>query len=265
MESYKIEKLLNSEAFKLFIDRYMLYTKNKIDFSSLTDVLKVFNDPNYTLEDFFYDRLDFINMTEEESVYWENNMEKFSYDNFFVSEKDVESGSWIKIRTKNGYELHYAKKSKRKIRHNEKIEYFLSEINKEINVKNNTNEKKINELLSNAIEHSIYSKIGLSYYEIFYKNSKTTKKYLLPYEYEIIDIEEHLGHLLNNIPNVELIEIYSSQNENEIFYLMSRGLTKIHAALLSNIKNCYISVNIEKSISDYNKLLKKLVKITKKA
>jgi hypothetical protein len=269
----KVKDLLENSNFQVYVSKWEAYTryKNKdTKLNSIEDLINLLNNTDFTFEDFFYDRLDDINLNEEESIYWENNMEKFEYQNFIIPEhKDIESGKWIKIRNSTGYEIHYAKKSRRKLRFAEKIHEVSKKLNTHLSKlelefdedKMKIGVKKANKLKQELLKYQVYFKIGLVPYEVYYYKTKSTKEYLMPFQYEIIDIEEHIQCVIDGVDQVELISLFDSRNDNEIFYLMSRGLSKVHAAILSNLKNCYFRVNMIEAIQAYDAHLKSRIKL----
>ena len=72
------------------------------------------------------------NLTDDEEDFYYSNLEAYEYENYFTldSKKDIGEGAWIKVRTTNGFEIHYAKKSTRKIRLNEVYEAEQNKVTK---------------------------------------------------------------------------------------------------------------------------------------
>ena len=195
---------------------------------------------NFTAEDMFMESLNHIDMNEAEEIYWEDNMKKFNFDNYMPGNKDVGEGSWIKIRTVTGYEVRFAKKSNRK---RDYFKLWLALINK----CKNAPLDKINSSEPMLKQYSIYHKIGLRPYEVWYYRTKTVKDFVMPYQYELIDVDDFIRYVVEKVPVVKVKNFYSAINSERIFYARQRGISKELAIMMSNLQSCYFIVDIEKA------------------
>lgn len=241
-----LARFINSDNFTHFTMMYYHHTGNKLE--TIEQFIDLVISGEFTIEDAFMEYLNHIKMTYEEECYWEDNMQKFDFSIYYPGDKDVKDGSWIKVRTVEGYEIHWAKKATRKRRYNEMM---LKEINR-AKVLDMTSEQlkahgdKIKEL-------QVQLKIGLQPYEVFYYRTKTRKTYVTTDQYEMADVDEVVGYIIDKAPCVKVKSLFTSINKEQIFYLRTRGIPKELALIMANMKHCYFSVNIKQALELYNK------------
>ena len=247
----QLKKFLESDSVRTYRLFYYHNTGKRLE--TVEQIIDAIVDEKFTFEDVFMERMNHIGMTYNEECYWEDNMEKFDYKVYFPEDKNVGSGSWIKVKTETGYEVHWAKKSTRKYRWREKMEDHMK---KSISGMNADRLKKHSEALT---ELTLRWKIGLPLYEVFYYRTKTKKAYVTPDQYEICDVDEVIGWLMDKVPTVKVKSLFTAVNKEVIFYMMQRGIPKQLAMVMSNLKQCYFTVDVEKSLKLYNEQWNKMI------
>ena len=182
----------------------------------------------------------------------------FDYQNFFPKEKSVEEGKWIKVPTDIGFNIYYAKSSTKKLNEtliNRKIKSLQKKLNAETNLDKQL--KFTEDLMNLAKEAVTASLLEIFAYDLKYakiKISKSKSEFLLPYQYEIInsDIEEYIAAICDeqNSDAVKFKHIFSSDNEDQIFYIRSRGISKETAILMADLKNAYFIVDTQALLNE---------------
>lgn len=255
--------LVTSDGFKNYAYYYSLHTGKRL--RTVDDLINCLCDDTITPEDLFFERMNHFKWRDELEYHWEDNMESFAYEVYFPKkDKIVGDGAWIKVRTENGYEVHWAKRSKRKIRYDELYRSKLKQyekVLKSIKLEMKSDEiKSINDKADilkkelNYLEVRIY--IGLQPYEVFYNRTKTQKRYLHVDQYEIVDVDEHIEYVMSNLNVVKVRNLFTAQDKDVIFYMQQRGIPKDLAMLMSNLKHCYFIVNIKEAIDQNNDAIK---------
>lgn len=221
------------------------------DISSKEDILQLYNDGLITTEDIFDCKLNAMELDEKTTVFFDEHIERYTLENYFPTEKNIGHGAWIKIKTNNGYQIHYAKKSTRKVNLEKKLEQYKSYCNKGLIHKS---VKDIQHLLNSLYDYSIKYQLGLPLYEVFYFRTKTQKVYLEPYQYEMANIDHHIEYVRQSVKHIKTRNLYTAQNKEKIFYLQSRGIPKDVAIIMSNLNQCYFDVNMESAWGEFNEL-----------
>lgn len=242
---------------------YKRHTGKNLSDTSISEAMKEF-----TFDDMFMEYVNQVSRdwNEKENIYWDDNMDKFDGENYFVPEsKIIGESTWVKIRTENGYELHLAKRSLRKRRWDELILVQLKKltsINKQITKRLNAgildNSKlssKSDEIENNLLELKIRKSIFVTPYEIKIRRTKTVYEYLLPYQYEIMDVEETVDYFIEGIKQITIKSFFNSDNKEKIFYLRTRGIPEKIAIVLSSLKDCYFKVDLKSMNEEYHKQL----------
>lgn len=274
MEKY--HKTLSNDQFLIIYEKYAwLYRLNTGKKLSDTTVEEAFKE--FTFEDMFMEYVNQISKdwSEAENIYWDENMEKFDVINYFVpDEKILIEKMWIKVKTETGYELHLASRSLRKRRWNELLVNLYrkgSSINKQILKRidagftdNERLDSKNLEIQNQIHELNIRVSIYISPYEVKIRRTKTQYEYLLPYQYEIVDIEETVDYFLKGIKQITIKSFFNSDNNEKIFYLRTRGIPEKIAIVLSSLKDCYFKVDIESMLKEYNQQIRDSFQIIKK-
>jgi len=241
-----LKEILKSDGLKAYATYYILHTGKRLE--TIEDLIDAILDDEFTWEDVFYERMNHLGMDYDTERYWEDNMEKFSFENYFATdEKSVGDGHWIKVRTEKGYEVHWAKRSVRKPRFMEKLEA----INRKMRNPKITAEG-MKPMLAEIDEIKMRHLIGMRPYEVYYYRTRTQKRYLLPYQYELANIDDHVSYIMDNVPTVKVRKLFTAKNNDQIFYLRSRGIPENLAIVMSNLKQCYFVVDMEESIKLYN-------------
>lgn len=269
------ETLTDEKVLKIYASYsrlYFLHTGKRLADTTIDEAMKEF-----TFDDMFMEHINQVSQhwTQEEEYYWEDNMKMFDAENYFVpKEKTLSEGKWIKLRTENGYEVHFAKRSVRKRRWNELIiEAYnqLSTINrkitKEIKLGNSAYEKmdaKGKLLQQKILEYKIRQSIGIPPYEIKIRRTKTQFEYLLPYQYEMFDVEDTIENFIGGVKQITIKSFFNSDNKDKIFYLRTRGIPEKIAIVLSSLKDCYFKVDIASMLQEYNQQIRDSFQIIEK-
>lgn len=275
METSKITKAEMEHLIKFvrtFGFHYSMRTGKPL--TSLEQLIGAFETDEFTLEDMYYSHLDQVlqHATKAEDIFWENHMEMFEYQNYFPNQcnKSVDEGAWIKIRTKTGYEVHWARFSNRKIIYGELIEHHMVEIDNYIkkidfSIATNTIEsfqKKVNDHRDIVSELMIRQYISIKPYEVRITRTKSKTEYYLPYQYELVTDEE-LEHLssayVDHVVGVGAKTLYTQDNKDAIFYLTTRGIPKRTAEIMAMLKQMYFTFNMEEALEEYNNQFTKQV------
>lgn len=258
----KIELLHN--LIKCMVRAY--YNINGKVIKTLEELIFLIESDEITMEDVFIDYIDRIlkQLTYNHEICWDDNMDMFGVENFFPNmyNKSVGDGSWIKIRNKDGYEIHFAKKSKRKTRYSELIQGCGEKINK-LNTCNYASNKikdvlaKMESLRELQLCYGILLAINIPVYEVVIKRTKSKSEYYTPYQYEIVsDVSEITDYYLSKIDCVNMVSFLDSDNEDKIFYLTSRGISREVAVIMASLNQSYFVVNINKALDKFNKQIK---------
>jgi hypothetical protein len=223
---------------------YRLNTGKSLSNTTISEALKEF-----TFDDMFMEYINQVSVlwSESESIYWDDNMDKFDVVNYFVpDEKLITEKTWIKVPTENGYEIHLASRSTRKRRWDELLTNLYKKsttINKQIVkrlqaglVDNENLKAKDLEIQNQILEFKIRKSIHVKPYEVKIRRSKTVYEYLLPYQYELFDVEE----------------------------TVTRGIPEKIAIVLSSLKDCYFKVDIAGMLQEYNQQISESFKIIEK-
>lgn len=260
-----IEQLVNSDSFTSFRSLYLFRVGKKLEtFEQLLDAIA---NKVVTPEDLFEERLNDLQFSEEQEDFWLSNLELFDFQNYFPStEKRLENGkgAWIKVKTEDGYQVHFARKATRKLNFHKQ---YLVESEKILKILSNASGadnseemacgiNKSKELNFQALKTSVYALIGLQPYEVWYWRTKTQKAYVTPCEYEVVDIQEFVDYIQEKTLKgiVKVRSLFTSRNRDKIFYLRSRGLSSDLAKIYANLESCYFDVNLRKAVDEYAKV-----------
>lgn len=198
----------------------------------------------------------------------------WEYENFVPDKKhDVGGGAWIKVATEKGFNLYYAKQTKKKFsvedieRKIKNIERKADEIamqilksmsgsdakvsllNKEIELR-----KQAMELSKEAKHYLMFQQLDMYPYTVKYQVSKTKWVTLYPYQYEVVsDIDVYVNRIIEagKTDAVTYKSIFSSNNSDAVFYLQSRGISKDVAIMLCKLRDCYFIVNTMEVFQSY--------------
>lgn len=254
---------------------YIQFSKTLETVDQIIDVIK---SGEFTFDDVFATYLDgrLDHLDTKAQYYYDDNMQMFDCENYFPpTSKRVEEGAWIKIRTENGYEVHFAKKSNRKRRFEEEhiavqkklIRLMnrqmkdIQDVNKKVkDVVTDKVKSKQKALEDKLLELEVMDAIELKPYEVKIMRTKSVAEYYLPYQYELVtDIDEISNAYIQSLPGISMKALYSSQNKDAVFYLQSRGISKKVAEMMAALKQTYFIVNIVEMSNVYNDILKERV------
>lgn len=192
----------------------------------------------------------------------------FTLENFFpwFTNKDVGDGAWIKVKTDEGYRIYYAKNSsklmskevnERKLKRAKDKFYKLSDPTTqsideiELSLKQIDKVKELTDKILLA-EYVNLMPTNLRY--VKFLKTKSQWEYLLPYEYELVsDIQLYVDAVLdnNNKSAVKYKQLFTKQDEDQVFYLRSRGIPKDVAIMMCRLQQCYFEVNIESLFKEW--------------
>jgi hypothetical protein len=195
----------------------------------------------------------------------------WAYENFFpnneYSNKSVEGGAWIKVKTEHGYNVYYAKRTKKQFnktniqrkfnKQTKQVEKLLNTAqmtmdNKEALATLDKGQAKIDDNNSLSLElmrAEMLEQLGLEPYCVKYRVSKSKWKTATPIEYELVNDIEAYVQVVTEMGKSEAVTyktIFSAVDEDVIFYLQSRGISRDSAIMLSKLKDCYFICNVGK-------------------
>ncbi len=279
------------EHLRVYLEMYAraYYFLTRIKLTTVDEVIDLIMNDVITFEDVFdvyVDKCFKDNGDDDEEDFWERHMEKFMYENYYPNNnKNVNEGAWIKIRTENGFEVHYAKKSNRKRRYNEEYAELLKQYQRIGNTSINRMTRElagVTELDPTATELSKRERVkmdtlsdkmkeiavrillALPVYEVKINRTKSSLEYYLPYQYEIVtDIDEFSDAYVAGLPGVTAKSLYTSQNSDAVFYLQSRGISKKVAEMMAALKQTYFKVDMITAMKAYDDMLKSRIKFVK--
>lgn len=281
MEQNKTEltqKELEAISLCLFCFKSAYYLQTHKKLTTVDQIIDVINEGTFTFEDVFSSYLDscFKELDEDESLYWEKNMERFDLETYFPKKSKLpEGGSWVKIRTAVGFEVHFAKETSRKRRFNEEYSLVLkqaayqakrlADLLEKFNTESPSVKKasaKLDSLMEKKNELAVRIAIDLPIYEVKIQRTKSKLEFLLPCQYEIIDdINQFAEAYINEVAGVNVKRLYSSDNKDAIFYMTSRGISKKNAEMMAALKQTYFTVDLYEALSVYNEQFRQSVKI----
>lgn len=214
------------------------------------------------IEEYFYDKIEeFINPAISPGLDNDYFDDIFQCQNFHpvFYDKDIGSGSWVKVNTEDGkgYNVYWAKKSTKRMSP-EALNRKLKRIKENLSmdpawVHLEETEKKIKLMEEIMVAEAVNQwPVDLKYIKIM--KTKTVAEYLLPYQYEIVDdITLYTKAIKDgmNRGSVKFKSYFTSDNKDQIFYLQSRGIDKETAILLSMLKQVYFKVDVQQLFLDY--------------
>jgi hypothetical protein len=203
---------------------------------------------NTISEDKFYNKLEyFFPSWDKENCFLDEFSEICSFDNVETEKKIETNGSWIKRETENGISVHFAKK----IRIDD---YFLDRLIKKNNNKiSKVKDKTIeNKLLAENAFYLTCQQLSINPYFVKIQKKATVFEYLLPYQYELCnDIDIYVDLVLNKNKHIKIKNLFQNVDNNVLFYLQSRGISKERAIILSKLKNISFYVDIKNMVKEH--------------
>lgn len=268
------------EYITVFAHAYRMQTHKKI--TTVEQLFTLMESKDFTFEDVFMvyvEKCMDANADRGDERFWEENIELFGYENYYpTKDKIVNEGAWIKIRTENGFEVHWTKKANRKRRYNEEYDAACKSLIRltkgQINELSDTsNEKTVAEIITDKVkskrtalerkisELSMRVVLQLPVYEVKIQRTKSTAEYYLPTQYTIVDdINEFADAYTSGVDGVAVKTLFTSQNKDAVFYMQSRGISKKIAEMLAALKQTYFIINMREAISAYNTNLRKRIR-----
>lgn len=193
--------------------------------------------------------------------------------NFFPEfyKKGVGSGAWIRVKTDTGYNVYYAKQCNKKMSA-EKIHRDIKRLDRKRN-KNSKNDdiesvtvapeltKKKLELLEQIQVADVVNCMPSDIYYVKALRTKSQWTYLLPYEYEIVsDIQLYVEAILDKDvkKSVKYRQLFTKQDQDQIFYMQSRGIPKETAIMMCRLQQCYFVVDVQELFNEWMQPVKKV-------
>jgi hypothetical protein len=203
---------------------------------------------NTISEDKFYKKFEyFFPSWNKENWFLDEFPEICSFDNVETEEKIETNGSWIMREIENGLSVHFAKKVKID-------DYFLDRLIKKNNNKiSKVKDKTIeNKLLAENAFYLTCQQLSIKPYFVKIQKTATTFEYILPYQYKLCkDVDIYVDLVLNKNKHIKTKNLFKNLDENVIFYLQSRGISKERAIIMSKLKNISFYVNITNMIKEH--------------
>jgi hypothetical protein len=254
------EQILLTLASRCYEVRKMIYLDHKIDKKDLTsDKLKSLVDEcKVDLEEIYCHYLDAVfGPVADYTIETEN---KIRFENFFWTPKsDVGEGAWIRVKTEKGFNVYYAKKSKKTIDFDKVLRKCELESRSMQRILDSNAEGLTSQELGDEWDkkdksfkdyeyHETLKEINLQPIFVSVRKTKTQKTYLAPTEYELVnDINVYVDIVMNHkTDGVKAKAIYTSENEDMIFYIQSRGISRERAKMLALLQQCHFVVEWEK-------------------
>lgn len=267
------------QSLSLYLDcfktTYRIATGKKLE--EISQIIDVILDGTFTFEDVFMVYIDSVFLHEDNTIgyTWDDHMELYDYQNFFPNSngKKIDNGAWIKFRSKNGYELHFAKPSRRKRRFNEEIEAcyrktaaLLKKGTRDLESVGRTesdHDDKLAKLEEQLNILKVYQVINIKPYEVVIKRTKYKSEYYMPHQYEIVDdLDEHIKYAIGKVPGVDVKAMRDGDNEDKVFYLRSRGISEGMARIMASLNQTYFTVNMDTVFEKYNEQFSRVKLVT---
>lgn len=205
-----------------------------------------------SIEEIFYAQLD--EFVERKWDFYSTDLfeDTFQMQNFYPAlyKKDVGSGSWVKVKSPEGYHVYWAKKAPRKTLSVEALQRKYKKItSKDVGEKGLAEIERDMEFmdeLSIAQKHAGFPH-DLQFVKIM--KTRTQIEYLLPYQYEIVsDITLYTRAITDKMNKgaVKYKSLFTGEDKDQIFYLQSRGIDKDTAIMLSKLKQVYFKIDTAK-------------------
>jgi hypothetical protein len=191
--------------------------------------------------------------------------DEFDYDFFRLENfqpehfgKDVGSGSWVKVKTDKGWDIFWAKRSKkildtsffkRKIKSLKAKITQLSRLDAdrdfyEFNDKLDKVKAEVEKNQQDLYKAMILEEADIQPYFVKVNITRTQVMYLLPTEYEIIsDISPFADLIGHPSKAVKFKALFTAQDNDLIFYLQQRGISKEKAMMMAKMKNGYFQID----------------------
>jgi hypothetical protein len=264
---------LQTEFLKKYLECFYIAYRNITGkkLQTLEELIEIIVSGKLTFEEVFDEYVSrcfggtLTSLSNEEEDYYLANLEAFSHENYLTldSKKDIGSGAWVKIRTERGYELHYAKPSTRKIRYNEVVERLQNKLINKLKKANNTLTLENLDSALKAVkdpeflEAKLRLYIGLQPLQIRIQRNKNKTEYYLPYQYELVDdIQQYCDLYISKLPHLKVKTIATAINEDKIFYLQSRGISRRNAEIMAALNQSYFTFDLVGATETYNNFLK---------
>lgn len=188
----------------------------------------------------------------------------FQFQNFhpyFVG-KNVDSGAWVKVKTDVGYNIYWAKNAPKKrmsakqlTMQLRKAQLLLTNSKKIINNDDSLNKLDKSKAILNDIEIATLINempVNLKYVKIMI--TRTKSEFLLPYQYEVVNDIFLYTNVINDKMNkgsVKYKSLFTSKDEDQIFYLQSRGIDRDTAVLMCKLQQIYFVVDVQKLFNNW--------------
>lgn len=220
----------------------------------------------------------------------------FQLQNFVPSfyNKEVSHNRWIKVPTENGFNVYYAKGSKKYMslevierqlerlhskncrkssRLNKKYkdkDLTLFEIHEALGKSKAMKEEFANEkfLRDQQIVATLLKEFPLDLQYVKIQKTKTTFEYLLPYQYEVVDDESIMMYMeciedpMNN-ESVKYKAFFDQDDEDKIFYMTTRGIPRDKAIMMAKLESCRFEINMKAALCEaYQGVNVKLKKVS---
>jgi hypothetical protein len=209
------------------------------------------------IEEHFFDYFD---LTTNHDDFDADTFEKYvQVQNYFphLVGKDVGSGSWVKVKTDIGYNVYWAKKSNKRL----SVEMLQRKLNGMTKINKNDDSKilkgKIEELECIKNEIDLFSYLLTLPFEIqFVKilKGKNNFDYILPSDFEMVeDVTIYMDALSDGMNGgaVKAKEHFTSEDEDKVFYLQSRGISREIAVMMVKLQHCHFILDSQKLLANW--------------
>jgi hypothetical protein len=215
------------------------------------------------IEEYFFDYFD---LTTNHNQFDFDTFEKYiQVQNFFphLVGKDVGSGSWVKVKSDIGYNVYWAKKSNKRI----SVELLqrkltgITKINK--NDSSDVLKDKLEVIKTIKKEIDLFSYLLTLPFEMqFVKilKGKNNFDYILPSDFDMVeDVTIYTDAIMDGMNGgaVKAKEHFTSADEDKVFYLQSRGISREIAVMMVKLQHCHFIIDSQKLFANWMQPVKK--------
>lgn len=248
MDKLELDNLLNY----LNSNRLAIYNATGLIISKdddLSDVIDMLLSGEIDREDLFHSVLDLATSSLDLPPYFiDDNKSIYNYENYFPGDKAIKGEeTWIKVWNDEGtkYELHRAKHYSPK--HSANVRFHM------LQEKVPETEKELDKYSLDLMHLLCECNIPYTPYRVKIK-FKSKSIILNPADYELVDISDYLEIIkVNGSEFIKFVTLTNTPiDKDKLFYLMSRGIPRNLAEIMTNLNNAYIKVDFFNLINNYN-------------
>ena len=213
------------------------FTEEQLD--TLNDMFGTQIDAIFRHEDTGYDLFDYY----------------FQLENFYPSfyNKDVGSGSWIRMKTETGYNVYWAKKAPQKRMSEEQLQRQYKKIDR-LPKKTSAQCQKVLDIFEEIRVATLLKEFPHELVFTKIMRTRTKSEFVLPYQYEVVTDITLYTAVINDKMNqgaVKYKSYFTKQDEDQIFYMQSRGIDRDTAVLMCKLQQVYFVIDTTKLFANW--------------